>query len=163
MPSRPSTTKNVKRRPPKPASVAEAPAPAVTPAPAAPPPEIMLELDAGPERSVYEHGLEKYVRQPPSYLNKTELMMSLGSLPSPPSCLKRNLPGILIITIILLGAAVVYLEMADTGGGAASSVYPTPETTVEAKDENATGTRDDVEAMLQEAQKNFLRRDEEER
>ncbi|XP_077494975.1 uncharacterized protein LOC144105743 [Amblyomma americanum] len=164
MTSKPSTNKVAKKRSPRPAPVAEeAPGPAVAPASGAPPPEIMLELDAGPERSAYEHGIEKYLKKPPSYLSKTQLMMSLASLKSPQSCLKRNLPGILIITIVLVVAAAVYMELADFGGSEDSSVYPTPETTVETKDENATGTRDDVEAILQEAQKNFLRQDEEER
>ncbi|XP_065300389.1 uncharacterized protein [Dermacentor albipictus] len=139
--TKPSTTKDVKRRSSmgnRRKSTKEVP----------PPVEALVALEiAGPEKSAYEHGINRYLKEAPSYLNKTQILTS-GSLPLEKSFFRRNLPGILIVSCVLLFALVVFVEQADKDDTETDLVYPTPEATATTTGADNSTSENDVETIL---------------
>nr|XP_054934154.1 uncharacterized protein LOC129388113 [Dermacentor andersoni] len=146
---KPSTTKDVKRRSSKGnrcKSTKGVP----------PPIEALVALEiAGPEKSAYEHGINRYLKEAPSYLNKTQMLTS-GSLPPEKSFFRRNLPGILIVSCVLLFTLVVFVEQADKDDAETGLVYPTPEATTTTGADNSTS-----ETILIEGGRGFPGHDQE--
>lgn len=95
------------------------------------PVDALVELEvAGPEKSAYEHGLQRYLKEAPSFLDKTEILTP-DALPAEKTCFRRNLPGILFASLVLLFTIVVFVEVADKGGGAETNFfYPTVSGTI---------------------------------
>ncbi|XP_075728163.1 uncharacterized protein LOC142769110 [Rhipicephalus microplus] len=88
-------------------------------------PVVEIEISE-PEKSAYEHGLHRYLKEaPPTFQYKTEILTT-DALPPERSCFRRNLPGILFASLVLLFTLVVFVELAaDKGGAETNLFYPT--------------------------------------
>ncbi|XP_065300388.1 uncharacterized protein [Dermacentor albipictus] len=94
-----------------------------------------------------QRGRQRYLKEAPSYLNKTQILTS-GSLPLEKSFFRRNLPGILIVSCVLLFALVVFVEQADKDDTETDLVYPTPEATATTTGADNSTSENDVETIL---------------